>query len=127
MFAAATPFIRSGHELEDARESLFYWETRLEELPRHAVRKRREAREMAERWRGRVGEAERRQYGAGLLGAVLMLAAERRLPVTAHHTGRRLARTASRAAVAVVVAVVALLVLAGVAAVEVLAAILRAL
>jgi hypothetical protein len=55
--------------LPEARESLTYWETRLQYLPRRAVRKRREAREMARRWRVRVEEAERAQYGPGLLGA----------------------------------------------------------
>ncbi len=127
MFAVATPFARTSTELVEARESLAYWETRLETLPRRAVRKRREAREMTARWRERVSEAERLQYGAGILGAILLFAAERRLPVGARATGRSLVRAGMGAAVAVAVAVVALLVVAGVAAVEVLAAILRAL
>ena len=58
--------------LPEARDSLTYWESRLERLPRHAVRKRREAREMTVRWRERVSEAERSEYGAGVLGAVLL-------------------------------------------------------
>jgi hypothetical protein len=123
MFAVATPFSRPGTDLEDARESLFYWETRLERLPLHAVRKRREARAMAARWRERVSEAERLQYGAGLLGAILLMLAERRLPLRAQTTGRRLLRLTAATAVAVVVAVIALLVVAGIAAVELLAAI----
>lgn len=117
----------AAHELDDARESLTYWETRLETLPVRAVRKRREARAMAARWHERVSEAERRRYGAGLLGALLLLVAERRLPVDARRSGRRVARTAVRAGVAMGVALVALLVIAGVAAVELLAAIVRAL
>ena len=36
--------------LEDARESLAYWESRARRLPRHAIRRRREARDMAARW-----------------------------------------------------------------------------
>ena len=127
MFAVATPFARTSTDLVEARESLAYWETRLETLPRRAVRKRREAREMTARWRERVSEAERLQYGAGILGAILLFAAERRLPVGARSTGRSLVRAGMGAAVAVAVAVIALLVVAGIAAVEVLAAILRAL
>ena len=72
--------------LVEARESLTYWERRLDRLPRHAVRKRREAREMAARWRTRVIEAERLEYGAGVLGALLLYVFERRLPVRAHQT-----------------------------------------
>jgi hypothetical protein len=78
--------------LLEARESLSYWETRERTLPRRAIRQRREAREMAARWRERVSEAERAQYGPGLLGAALMVVAERRLPVGAHQTGRQLVR-----------------------------------
>jgi len=113
--------------LPEARESLTYWESRLERLPRRAVRKRREAREMAERWRLRVCEAERTQYGAGILGALLLIAAERRLPADARYASRRVARAASRAALAAFVALAAVLVLAGVVLVELLAAIVRAL
>src|SRR4051812_1930401 len=86
--------------LGEARESLTYWETRLETLPLRAVRKRREAREMAARWRDRVCEAERLQYGAGLLGAALMIFAERRLPTETRYTSRSVTRIASRAALA---------------------------
>jgi hypothetical protein len=113
--------------LPDARESLTYWEGRLERLPRRAVRKRREAREMAARWRERVTEAERMQYGAGLLGAIFMLAAERRLPTYARYASRRVARTVARAAVAAFALLAALLVVAGVVVIELLAAIVRAL
>ena len=127
MFAVATPFARTSTDLVEARESLAYWETRLETLPRRAIRKRREARAMTVRWRERVSEAERLQYGAGILGAILLFAAERRLPVGARSTGRSLVRAGMGAAVAVAVAVIALLVIAGIAAVELLAAILHAL
>ena len=113
--------------LGDARESLTYWESRLETLPRRAVRKRREAREMASRWRERVCEAERVQYGAGVLGAVLMVLAERRLPTEARYASRRVARVASRAAFAAFALLAAVLVVAGVAIVELLAAIVSAL
>ena len=72
MLAALAPAtFGSDRELEDARESLAYWETRARTLPLHAVRRRREAREMTHRWQARVAEAERIVYGRGLLGALL--------------------------------------------------------
>jgi hypothetical protein len=108
--------------LLDARESLDYWERRARTLPRWAVRKRREARAMAERWNARVGEAERAQYGAGLLGAALMLVIERRLPVGARHAGRQLMRVTTRVLLACVVLLATALVAAGVVAFEVLRA-----
>jgi hypothetical protein len=109
--------------LGDARESLTYWETRLQTLPRRAVRKRREAREMAARWRERVREAERAHYGAGLLGAALLVLAERRLPTEARYASRRVARVALGA----FALLLAVLVVGGVLIVELLAAIVRAL
>lgn len=113
--------------LGDARESLTYWETRLQTLPRRAVRKRREAREMAARWRERVCEAERVQYGAGALGAVLLVLSERRLPTEARYASRRVARVASRFALGAFVLLAAVLVVGGVLVLELLAALVRAL
>jgi hypothetical protein len=106
--------------LPEARESLTYWESRLERLPRRAVRKRREAREMTIRCRERVSEIERHEYGAGVLGALLLFLAERRLPLGAQQTGRKLVRVGAGVAAAFVLTIVALLVVAGVIAVEVL-------
>ncbi len=60
------------------------------------MRKRREARAMAARWRERVSEAERAEYGAGLLGAIFMVLAERRLPT---HTSRQIVRVGKGAAI----------------------------
>jgi hypothetical protein len=108
--------------LPEARESLTYWEGRLERLPRRAVRKRREAREMTLRWRERVSEAERLEYGAGVLGALLLFLSERRLPLGAHQTGRKLVRVGAAVAATVVLALVTVLVIAGLIAVEVLRA-----
>jgi hypothetical protein len=113
--------------LEDARDSLAYWEARARRLPRHAIRRRREAREMAARWRLRVAEAERLVYGRGLIGALVLLAAERRLPQPARDTARVLARRTAQAAVAVCVLIVALVAAGMVAAIEVLAALVDAL
>jgi hypothetical protein len=113
--------------LEDARESLAYWETRARTLPRHAIRRRREAREMAARWRDRVAEAERLVYGRGLLGALLLLAAERRLPEKTRQTGRLVVRRTAHAVTFVCVALVALVAAGLVGAIEVLAAIVDAL
>ena len=131
MLASALPARPSRLErdldLADARESLAYWEGRARRLPRHAVRRRREARAMAQRWQARVAEAERAAYGRGLLGALLLLAAERRLPQPARQAGRTLARRGAQMAAVVLIAVVALVMAGIVAAVELLAEIVRAL
>jgi hypothetical protein len=113
-------------QLEDARESLAYWEDRARRLPRHAIRRRREAREMAARWHARVAEAERAIYGRGLVGALLLLAAERRLPESTRRAGRRLARRTAQAVMVVSVALIALLVAGMVVAVELFAELVRA-
>jgi hypothetical protein len=102
-------------DLHDARESLDYWEERARRLPRYALRKRREARAMATRWRGRVLDAERRTYGEGVLGAALMLLAERRLPTRVKTSGRRAARIAVGTGLAFGAATAALFTLAFVA------------
>jgi hypothetical protein len=114
-------------ELADARESLAYWEARARTLPRHALRRRREAREMAVRWRLRVTDAERAAYGAGVLGALLLVATERRLPQPVRQAGRTIARRAAQVAAVVCVAVLALLVTGAVALFELVAALVRAL
>ena len=119
--------IAADADLADARESLDYWETRARSLPLHAVRRRREAREMADRWRDRVADAERAAYGACLLGALLLLAAERRLPQPVRRTGRLIARRVAQAAAVLCVAVLALLVTGAFALYELLAALVRAL
>jgi hypothetical protein len=113
--------------LDDARESLAYWEDRSRRLPRHALRRRREAREMTLRWQARVAEAERAHYGRGLLGALLLLAAERRLPEPTRRAGRQIVRRTAQAALVLVVALVAMVVAGLYAAVEVVAALLDAL
>src|SRR5215208_1908299 len=127
MLAALAPATFAGdRDLEDARESLAYWEARAHTLPRHAIRRRREAREMTARWQSRVAEAERVAYGRGLLGALLLLAAERRLPQPVRHRGHLVARRLGQAAVVAFACVVALLLTGAWAAVELLAALLRA-
>ena len=104
MLAAYAPAPFAGdQELEDARESLAYWESRARTLPLHAVRQRREAREMASRWHARVAEAEAAVYGRGLLGALFLVAAERRLPAGARRTGQVVARRAAQLFALVVV------------------------
>jgi hypothetical protein len=113
-------------DLDDARESLAYWEDRAHRLPRHAIRRRREAVEMAGRWRERVRQAEREHYGRGLLGAALLLAAEGRLPQRARY-GAAVAIRRTRQALMLLVAAIGVLLVAGVVvAVELVAAILRA-
>jgi hypothetical protein len=114
-------------ELDDAREALDYWEARAAALPRLAVRDRREAREMALRWRARVTEAERAAYGRGLRGALLLMVSELRLPEPTRQATRQAARRARQAAVVVVVAVLAVLAAMVVALVALASALLGAL
>jgi hypothetical protein len=102
-------------DLHDARESLEYWEERARRLPVYALRKRREARAMASRWRARVLDAERSTYGQGVLGAALMLVFERRLPTRVRTSGRRAARIAIGTGLAFIIASTALFTLAFVA------------
>jgi hypothetical protein len=128
MLAALAPAtFAPDRELEDAREALAYWEHRAHALPRHAVRRRREAREMAVRWQARVADAERTVYGRGLLGAVLLLAAERRLPQPVRRRGHLVARRAAQAAVVAFVCLLALLFAGLWAALELVSALLGAL
>src|SRR5690349_11308783 len=94
--------------LVEARESLSYWEHRLQTLPRTAVRARREAREMAARCRARVDAAERAEYGPGFLGAVFMAMAEKRLPT---HTKHQIVRVGKGAALVAVTGVAAMVLL----------------
>ncbi len=112
MLAALAPAtFGPDRELDDARESLAYWETRARTLPLHAVRRRREAREMTHRWQARVAEAERTVYGRGLLGALLLVASERRLPQQVRRSGHVVARRVAQAAVALFACLVALAVI----------------
>lgn len=97
--------------LDDARSSLAYWEHRAERLPRRAVRARREAREMATRWRDRASEAERDAYGTGIFAILLALFVEGRVPETTRHAGRRAARIGTRVAVGAVVVTAAFMLL----------------
>jgi hypothetical protein len=128
MLAAYAPAsFAPDHELEDARESLDYWETRARTLPLHAVRRRREAREMAVRWQLRVAEAERVVYGRGLLGALLLVAAERRLPQGVRRSGHVLARRVAQAFAVAFVCLMALAVAGAWVFVELVSALVSAL
>jgi hypothetical protein len=89
--------------LDEARELLAYWERRARRLPRWALKRRREARATAGRWRARVRDAEQVRYGRGVLGAASQLAVERRMPATLAHRGRQAARLACYTAVATAV------------------------
>jgi hypothetical protein len=57
--------------LDDARRSLAYWQERRRALPVYQRRARREAREMAARWEGRVREAELLRFEASVAGRIL--------------------------------------------------------
>ena len=109
--ALRTPRSAAVDELAEARELLAYWERRARRLPRWALMRRREARDMARRWRERVREAEEHRYGRGLLGAASMYAIERRTPTTLAHRGRQAGKvvlyTATTAALTLAVVLVA--------------------
>ena len=57
--------------LEDARSSLAYWQERRRRLPVYQRNARREAREMAARWEGRVREAELLRFESTVAGRIL--------------------------------------------------------
>ncbi|MDP9376971.1 MAG: hypothetical protein M3P40_05275 [Actinomycetota bacterium] len=113
--------------LDEARECLAYWEDRAERLPVRAVRKRREAREMSERWQSRVADFESEIYGRGVLGAVLLYQSERRLPEPTRQMGRHVAHRARQAVMVALAALLALLVAGAMAAYELFQAVLQAL
>jgi hypothetical protein len=54
--------------VEDARSSLEYWQRRGKTLPVYKRAARREAREMATRWEGRVRAAQRARFDSSLVG-----------------------------------------------------------
>ena len=118
---------RAGDSLHEARESLAYWEDRARRLPRRAIRRRREARELAARWQARVIEAEYDRYGRGVLGALLVLGLEGRLPEPARRAGRRIARRARQAAALTAVALVGMGIAATIALVALVSAVVGAL
>jgi hypothetical protein len=120
-FLKKMPAMLTGrHDLAEARELLAYWEGRARGLPWHAIRQRREARTLARRWRARVAEAERARYGGGLLGAVLLVACERRLPEPFRQARLRAARWTARAFAAAVLCAASLTILATVATIDLL-------
>src|SRR4051794_13320021 len=88
-------------ELTEARELLAYWEQRAHRLPRWALVRRREARQLASRWRSRLRQAEEARYGRGLLGVASQLAIEQRMPSGIAHRGRQAARVAAYTALTV--------------------------
>lgn len=108
-------------ELSEARELLAYWEARARRLPRWAVMRRREARQMARRWRGRVRAAEQEHYGRGVLGAATQFAVERRVPTTIAHRGRQALRVTAYAAAIAALSVLVVLVAAVALVVEAIA------
>ncbi len=114
-------------DLADARDSLDYWERREREASRLAIGRRREARAAAARWRAHVAAAERDAYGRGLLGALLLLVAEGRLPEAARHTSRRVRVRAVRTVAALTVLAVAVAVAGLVVAAELVTALAHAL
>jgi hypothetical protein len=93
------PVLRNDEQLVEARNSLRYWEQRHRQLPWYRRSDRREAGEMAGRWRDHIRAFEHRRLGRGPAGQLVAL------------FGAHLARTlVHRAAVALAVAAVVLLV-----------------
>ena len=60
--------------LEEAREAHDFWAKRRAELPIYRRAERKEAEEMAARWKQRLAAAEREHYGPSLLEQLLELA-----------------------------------------------------
>jgi hypothetical protein len=79
------------------------------------------------RWQARVAEAERMVYGRGLLGALVLLAAERRLPQGVRRSGHVVARRLAHAFVVVVLCLMALAVAGIWTLVEIVSALLSAI
>jgi hypothetical protein len=61
-----------GSEIVEAREALEFWSRRAASLPWHSRAARREAREMASRWRGRLVRAHLERWRLGGLGPLLI-------------------------------------------------------
>ncbi len=57
--------------LDDARDSLAYWQTRRKSLPLYQRAARREAKEMAMRWQERVRAAELARFESSPIGRLL--------------------------------------------------------
>ena len=57
--------------IDDARSSLEYWQRRRKTLPLYRRGARREAREMAARWEGRVRAAQQARFEASPFGRLL--------------------------------------------------------
>lgn len=59
-----------GPSAADARDSLVFWRSRLESLPRRRRTARREARTMVLAWEQRLRRAEVERWGSGMVGRV---------------------------------------------------------
>lgn len=77
--------------LEEARESLSYWQKRLYELPVYERAKRRESREMVARWEERVEAAERERFGPSPLQQLLAALGLRRMRTQTIFAGLKVA------------------------------------
>jgi hypothetical protein len=95
---------RTDNDLAQAQHSLRYWERRRRELPWYRRAQRREAVEMADRWRDRLRAAEHQRLGRGTLGHLAVL------------LGASAARTLVRRG-AIALAILAMLFVAAIAAI----------
>ena len=105
--AALLRELHAAPPLHEARDALAFWERRLERLPRRRVMARREAREMAGRWRARVRAAELAAWGDGPLGRLRRALLRPRPRVGSMLDRALLAVTAVAIALTVCVAVIA--------------------
>jgi hypothetical protein len=61
-----------GSDIAEAREALDYWSRRADQLPWHRRAARREARELAARWRGRLVAAHLERWRLGRFQSALV-------------------------------------------------------
>ena len=98
----------SRESLEEAREALAYWRGRHARLPWHRRAARAEARDMIERWQGRLVNAHLERWGIDgshpLAPFVSALVVRRRDRARSLVLSSRVARRVRRAAIATAVA-----------------------
>ena len=77
-----------GSDIADAREAFEFWSARAERLPWHRRAARREAREMATRWRARLVAAHLERWRLRRLGTALAPLLDTRGRRATRHAGR---------------------------------------
>lgn len=85
-----------GTDIGEAREALAFWSGRAERLPWHRRAARREARELAARWRGRLIAAHLQRWRLGRFEAMLAPLLDTRGRSVPRHAGRIAWRSVKR-------------------------------